>query len=372
METAAPPEPGLLGRVLLYDDDFHCVPGIARLFHHAGFEAVGCSSLDRAEALAREGGFDAVFLDIMTPAGPLGHTLIARLRADPRTAELPILAISAYGGDLLGTALRLGADAAIERYDLNGRVVPLLARLCREGRAGARILVVEDDEAVAELVEQTLQCAPTRYAVRACASVRQAAKQLAAWQPHLVLLDLQLPDGDGLAFLSELRSLRAAGDLGVIVLSAAPRADLGPLSLRQGADDFISKPPAGDELLARVEALLRRLHPQAAAARSLAAGPLRLDLAQRLLTCSGAPGPALTPSEFRLLRLLFERHPGAATWAEAERVARGVEADGGGEASVALRSLVAALRAKLAPDAAACLATRRGVGLALDVSDLGG
>lgn len=359
--TPAEPTPAPLGRVLLFDDDYACIPGFTALLERAGFDAVGCWDIAVAETLALDGGFDACLIDIVAPSGPLGHDLISRLRANPRTAELSILATSGYGGEYLEKALQLGADAAIEKYDINGRIIPLLARLCRDRRADARILVVEDDEGCAELAEETLLHAPTPYAVRVCASFRQAAKELAAWRPHLVLLDLHLPDGDGFTFLGELPGLRAAGDFGVIVVSADPRAELGPLSLEQGADDFIAKPIDRDDLLARVGALLRRLRPRAAAPPP-AWGPLAFDWESRAATLRGRPA-GLTRTEFDILESLVKAEGGLVRTRALLAGILGVEDDArlkGGRKALCVH--VANLRRKLGRDLVLNL---RGVGYLL-------
>lgn len=302
METADPPQPGSLGRVLLFDDDALCLAGFVRYLGRCGFDAVGCSNPARIEALALEGGFDAGVFDIVTPAGNTGHDLISRLRARPQTARLPILATSGYP-DVLEEALRLGADEAAFK-DFDGVIVPLLERICREARASARILVVEDDPQFAELLERILHNAPARYAARTCASLQQAARLLAAWRPQLVLLDLHLSDGDGLGFLGELRERRAAGELGVIVVSAAPRLDLSPVCIDMGADDFLSKPVNHDDLLARVARTLRHVKPQEAVPPT-SWGRLSFDWAARTAAVNGCPA-GLTPTEFGVLELLVK------------------------------------------------------------------
>lgn len=363
-------------KVLVVDDEQAGREGFSRFLEHAGFEAESCGDPTAALQLAGRTRYDGFVVDVLMAGLPIGHQLIAHLRADPRTAKSPILAMTGFGDDLLREALSLGADAATAKADFKNEGIPLLKRLCLgarlEAQGAARVLIVEDDEEVSELMEQTLAAAVPPFATRACGSLRAAAHQLRVWRPELVLLDLSLPDSEGLAFIPELSRLRSAGDLGVIVVSASVGDRLVPMCLHLGADDFIRKPFNGDELAARVEAVLRRVKRLGALAKAdvnlLSVGPLRLDLVHKVLSGGGAPGPTLTPCEFKLLRLLFERHPETVSWGEAEKAVRGQETGLVGEASAAIRSLLSDVRAKHAPDVAACLVTRRGTGVALDVT----
>lgn len=166
----------------------------------------------------------------------------------------------------------------------------------------SRVLIVEDDEAVTEQLERTFAYSHAAYATLSCASVKRAAKELTAWRPDLVLLDLQLPDGDGLAFLAELGARRVAGSPGVIVVTAAPRRHLSPLALKQGADDFIAKPFDGEDLLSRVDAVLRRVKPREAPPPSTW-GTLSFDWTARTAAVGGRPA-CLTSTEFAILELL--------------------------------------------------------------------
>lgn len=368
MEAAAP-----ACKVLVVDDEKSGREGFSRFLEHAGFEAEYCGDPATALQMAGRTRYDGFVVDILMAGLPVGHRLISLLRGDPRTAKSPILAMTGFGDDLLREALNLGADAATAKADFKNEGIPLMKRLIAgarlEAQGAPRVLIVEDDEQVAQLIERTLGAAGQPFATRTCGSRSAAAHQLRVWRPELVLLDLSLPDSEGLGSLPELRS---AGDYGIIVVSATVGEGLSSACLRLGADDFIQKPFDGDELVARVESVLRRVKRPAPAARTdshlLCVGPLRLDLVRKVLSGGGAPGPTLTTSEFKLLRLLFERHPAVVSWGEAEKAVRGQETTADGEASAAIRSLLSELRSKQAPDVAACLVTRRGEGIALDVT----
>lgn len=292
-----------LGRVLLCDDDYQCIPAFTAVLERAGFDAVGCWDYREAEALAAAGRFDACLVDIVTPSGPLGHDLISRLRANPRTAEVAILAMSGFGGHYLSEALRLGADAATEKTDINGRIVPLLARLCRENRApaadGTQVLIVDDDESVAELAATVLWeslTGPVSFAT--APTVRRAQAAIRRRTPNLILLDLSLADGDdGLGLLRSLRAAPETASLPVIVMTGAEPTQAMRECFTQGASDYICKPLRHGELEARAHKLLGEA--------PLRWGPLHLDHATRRAFLAGRLLD-ISPKEFLVLRLLIK------------------------------------------------------------------
>lgn len=375
MSAEARVAPPATARLLLIDDDPHVRPAYTKLLIQAGFEAEGCGDPSVALARAMEGQFDGFLVDIMMRGAPLGHEIITDLRANPRTARLPILAMTGFGDEMLDKALRLGADAALCKTMFDVHFIPTVTKMLAESKAAARgaarVLIVEDDPQFNDLLEQTMSCeAGGPYITRSCASVSQAVTMLDKWRPHLVILDLTLAGGgNGMSILRDLDSRRLAGHFGVIVVSAARNPNLPPMCLDLGADDFLRKPFPSEELLARARAVLRRTrHIMGGAHDSLSAGPLRLDLERRTVVAGKISGPALTRSELSLLLLLFECHPGTVPWGDAELAVRGVAASGSGEASAPLRALLAGLRSKHPPEIAACFTTRRGAGIALDVT----
>ncbi|MFJ6016188.1 response regulator transcription factor [Streptomyces sp. NPDC092952] len=174
--------------------------------------------------------------------------------------------------------------------------------------AAARILVVDDDPTVAEVV--------TRYLERAGRTVEHAADgdeallRAAANRPDLVLLDLMLPGPDG---LEVCRRLRETGPVPVIMLTARGEEEDRILGLESGADDYVTKPFSPRELVLRVDSVLRRARtpaPAPAARPVLRAGGLTADPRTRRATLSGRE-LALTLREFDLLAHFLE-HPGTA------------------------------------------------------------
>jgi len=157
-----------------------------------------------------------------------------------------------------------------------------------------RILVVEDDDAIAKPLAEGL-----RREGFDVSRVATGSAALAAPLPDLVLLDLRLPDVDG---TEVCRLLRARSDVPIIVVTAKGEEVDRVVGLELGADDYVIKPFGFRELLARIRAVLRRTHRSADDAR-LRAGSLELDLRSRRATLDGSE-LVLTPKEFDLLALL--------------------------------------------------------------------
>ncbi|MFE7094665.1 response regulator transcription factor [Streptomyces erythrochromogenes] len=171
-------------------------------------------------------------------------------------------------------------------------------------RAGRRILVVDDEPEVRAAVEDGLTV--EGYEVRGAADGLAALSQVAAWEPDAVVLDVMMPVLDGLGVC---RQLRAMGDrTPVLVLTALDSVSERVDGLEAGADDYLVKPFALDELIARVRALLRRAAPAPAGAAPLGFADLVLDPATRTGRRGGRP-LEFSRTEAALLELLL-RHPG--------------------------------------------------------------
>jgi DNA-binding response OmpR family regulator len=171
-------------------------------------------------------------------------------------------------------------------------------------RPPARILVVDDDPTVAEVVAGYLVRAG--HVVDLAADGPTALARHAANRPDLVVLDLMLPGLDG---LEVCRRIRATGPVPVIMLTARGDEEDRVLGLEVGADDYVTKPFSPRELVLRAESVLRRSRP-AAAERRLSAAGLTIDPAARRVTRNGTEIP-LTLREFDLLSF-FLRNPGRA------------------------------------------------------------
>ena len=164
-----------------------------------------------------------------------------------------------------------------------------------------RILVVEDDPNIVDLIRSNL--AVRGYDVVVATDGARALERLETEQPDIVLLDLMLPDVDGLDLC---RLVRVRSNVGVIVVSARGGDRDKVAALNLGADDYMTKPFSIEELLARIAATLRRTRPapDTDAPTTIALGPeIEIDLTRQQVTRQGEP-LHLTPTEFALLRVL--------------------------------------------------------------------
>jgi two-component system KDP operon response regulator KdpE len=165
---------------------------------------------------------------------------------------------------------------------------------------GPLVLVVEDEPQMRRFLRATLS--GHGYRLAEAATTAEASLIATSHNPALVLLDLGLPDGDGIELT---RKLREWTQVPIIVISARGREDDKVNALDAGADDYLTKPFGVGELLARMRVALR--HAQRGDAGpsppSLELGPLRIDFARREVTRAGKP-VHLTPTEYELLTLL--------------------------------------------------------------------
>jgi two-component system, OmpR family, KDP operon response regulator KdpE len=165
------------------------------------------------------------------------------------------------------------------------------------------VIVIEDEPQIRRFIRMALEAEACQ--VYEADSVQRGLIEAGTRKPDLVVLDLGLPDGDGLDFI---RDLRAWSDIPVIVLSARTTEADKVGALDAGADDYLTKPFGAAELLARVRAQLRRRSRTGDSGATLIEfGKLRVDLGKRLVERAGAP-LHLTPIEYRLLAYLIT-HP---------------------------------------------------------------
>lgn len=167
------------------------------------------------------------------------------------------------------------------------------------GMAPARVLVIEDEADIRRFVRVALES--ERHDVTEAATLQRALIEAGIRRPDLVVLDLGLPDGDGIDFIREFRSWSSSP---VLVLSARAGEAEKIRALDAGADDYLVKPFGSGELLARTRAHLRRRQRHAGANEAvLVFGDITLDRARRKVWRSGE-ALHLTPIEYRLLLLL--------------------------------------------------------------------
>jgi two-component system, OmpR family, KDP operon response regulator KdpE len=164
------------------------------------------------------------------------------------------------------------------------------------------VLVVEDEPQMRRFIRATLTS--HNYRLLEASTAAEAMMHATSHNPELVLLDLGLPDGDGIEIT---RRIRAWSRMPIIVISARGREDDKVMALDAGADDYLTKPFGVNELLARMRVALR--HAKAAATATdvseMVFGDLRIDLARREVTLQGN-AVHLTPIEYKLLVLLAQ------------------------------------------------------------------
>ena len=169
---------------------------------------------------------------------------------------------------------------------------------------GPTILVVDDERSISEVI--SLYLTRAGYRVKIANDGQSALKELARQMPDLVVLDLMLPEVDGLEIT---RRLRAVGDTPIIMVTARREEADRILGLEMGADDYMVKPFSPQELVSRVRAVLRRAQgaPAQSTERALEFDSIRIDPVTRLVTMTGVE-ISLTAKEFDLLWFMAN-HP---------------------------------------------------------------
>jgi two-component system KDP operon response regulator KdpE len=225
-----------------------------------------------------------------------------------------------------------------------------------------RVLVVDDEPQIHRFLSPALEAAG--YTPLRAETAADGLRQAATGAPALILLDLGLPDMDGQQAIPRLRAFTAVP---IIILSARDREQEKVAALDAGADDYVEKPFALAELLARVRVALRRAAGETAAPPAvLRAGPLEIDLPRRIARLDGEEPLRLTPREWDLLvalaragegRVVTQRQLLAAIWGPAHV-----------EDAQYLRVHIGHLRQKLG-SAAGLIRTEPGVGYRFGVAE---
>ncbi|PLZ01091.1 two-component system response regulator KdpE [Burkholderia sp. WAC0059] len=224
---------------------------------------------------------------------------------------------------------------------------------------GLAVVLIEDEKQIRRFVRVSLE--REGIDVFDAETGKAGLVEAATRKPDLVIVDLGLPDTDG---LDVIRELRGWSDVPVIVLSARTQESEKVAALDAGADDYLTKPFGVSELLARIRAHLRRRNRGGADATPVVRfGAVSVDLAQRLVTCDGEP-VHLTPIEYRLLATLVRDAGRVLTH---RQLLREVWGPSHVESSHYLRIYMAHLRQKLEHDPAQPehIVTETGVGYRL-------
>jgi len=222
---------------------------------------------------------------------------------------------------------------------------------------GERILVVDDEPNIVEVIRMALDF--EGFNVASAATGKEALDRVASFRPHLIVLDVMLPDMEGFEVADRLGAQR--GDTPIIFLTARDETTDKVRGLSSGGDDYVTKPFSLEELIARIRTILRRSGRGAAEDRKLSFADLEMDDETREVTRDGVTID-LTDTEYRLLRY-FLRNP-RRVLSRTQLLEHVWEYDFGGDARV-LETYVSYLRKKLDPHGEPLIQTVRGVGYAL-------
>jgi len=363
-------------RVLVIDDD----PGYGRMAYRYlqthGFQArlapTGTKGQVQIEAFKPE----IILLDIHLPDID-GIALYKALKIDPRTRDIPIILITAevYLDSLLEAAVK-GLQAESVFFKGNADMLGLMQRIretlenpCQKTEpakvSDKKILIIDDDLEVQDLVRLTL--AQKYPHLQFCDRGKEGFHLTLEHRPDLILLDMVMPDLNGIGVFKLLKSHDQTKDIPVLVMTGMPEEGnvIKDAVAMLGASDFVHKPFGEDELLRHVDRLIRSgpTHPPAI----LEKGPLKLDVKSRSVWICDEPLTNLSPKEFDLLAYLVGKSPAVAKWPEILMNVWGQPVDVSSEncphEAIEVRSRT--LRAKLG-EAGCCIVTHKGVGLQFD------
>ncbi|MEB3264910.1 MAG: Cache 3/Cache 2 fusion domain-containing protein [Synechococcus sp.] len=249
--AVAPAPAASRGRVLVIDDDPTAVDLLARFLHREGFQVLTATTGEAGLAMARREKPDVITLDVMMP-GMDGWSVLATLKSDEELCLIPVVMMTMVDNKEVGFA-RGATDCLAKPVDwskldrLLGRIVPPSAQ--------GHILVVEDDASSAEMLRRSL--GREGWTVDVAANGRVALEMVARARPSLILLDLMMPEMDGLEFVELLRSTPEGETIPVIVLSAKVLTPEDQLRLNGRVQTVISKGSLKrSELIEQIDGLL--------------------------------------------------------------------------------------------------------------------
>lgn len=276
------------GFVLIVDDDDSVRNALLGLLRGTEFRSVGVASARDAFAAVTMSPPRAILLDWVLPGTIDGLAVLKALKSAPATKHIPVVMTSGLkrSANDRSAARRAGAEDLYDKMDLMGRRADLLALLrgaVAKNTAPAtwRLLVVEDDPEVQEFIRFSL--ARREFDVRFADAGRVGFAMARDLRPNLIVLDMGLPDVNGVDVLKLLRADRETRGIPVLAMSAMSKAE-GPLAsaLRElGVDDYLPKPFGENELLQRMSRLLGRIPAPRTTAGALSRGRVRLDVESR-------------------------------------------------------------------------------------------
>jgi len=220
-----------------------------------------------------------------------------------------------------------------------------------------RILVVDDEESITDLLATALRY--ERFDVEVAHTGREALRAVGSFRPHLMVLDVMLPDWDGFEVAKRLADQRER--VPVLFLTARDGTGDRVRGLTLGGDDYVTKPFSLEELIARIRAILRRTHGTEDDSARLAYGDLEMDDDMHQVWRGGRPVD-LTATEYKLLRYLLANAPRVLS--KSQILDHVWNYDFGGEGNV-VETYISYLRKKVDRDGPPLIHTVRGVGYCL-------
>ncbi|HET7747486.1 MAG TPA: response regulator, partial [Vicinamibacteria bacterium] len=237
------------GLVLVIDDD----PAVLRMMKNtlepAGLAVVSAATAAEGGALARERRPDVILLDLLLPDRS-GFDLLQALKDDPDTRHIPVMIVSVSSDAARGLTLG-AADYMLKPLDRRA-IVATVSRLASGSVTDGEpvVLIVDDEQDTAEMLRDTLR--HEGFHTMVAHDGRQAMEVVARKRPHLVVLDLMMPEMDGFAVLQALHADPATARIPVLVLTARGSEDDRRRGLALGARSYMSKPFEVRALLAEV------------------------------------------------------------------------------------------------------------------------
>ncbi|MEG4091815.1 response regulator [Microcoleus sp. Pol12B4] len=219
-DSISPPDAPAVGTVLVVDDDPISRDLIERALSRQGLHVEVAGGGEQALRLAKQLRPDAITLDVIMP-GMDGWAVLSALKADPDLAEIPVILLSFVGNKSLGFAL--GASDYLTKPVDGKRLAALLNKYRRDQDGVAsnnltcQILIVEDDVATREILRCVLET--QGWAVTEADSGRAALDRLKVARPHLILLDLMLPEIDGFELIGEIRKSHSGDPIPIVVIT---------------------------------------------------------------------------------------------------------------------------------------------------------
>jgi signal transduction histidine kinase/CheY-like chemotaxis protein/HAMP domain-containing protein len=240
-------------RVLVIDDDATVRDLMRRALSREGFDVVTAADGEEGLELARELRPSVITLDILMNEMD-GWSVLQAIRADPALADIPVVMVTILDEKQRGFAL--GASAYLTKPVDRARLAAALEPFKAKG-ANRRALVVEDDDVACEMVRRLL--IGEGWIVRTARNGRHALARLAEETPHLILLDLLMPEMDGFEFLAKLRECGEWACIPVIIVTAADLTGEQRRCLQSGVEHILQKTAyAQDDLLAEIRSITGR------------------------------------------------------------------------------------------------------------------